>query len=1090
MKHSYFASKRFFIFTFLFALVTLSVKAQQTHRVTNSEENALKTFIENTANWVPGDTILLVSEGEYLVKGTIEIKQNIAIKADPTLAIRPLVTFYGTVSGFRPRANNLSMTFIGFRAKGLTLDEDGKQQRSMLLSFGRGFENGTFANSIIKFENVEASGFSNGIELFYDQGLHYQLIKINNVVWSDFSGWVLDPRINATDKIEITNSTFYNIGGFLKNPYYSKPERPAQYPQQIIINRNTIYKVANGINGADALIQVNDPTDGQVNLMFTNNIVSTLIDPATARPFRINQSAGLFTFENNVFHNFESTKDNGVHNLAQVDAALQNVLVSNTIATDPGFAGPDFGDFTIPESSSLLTAGTNGGPIGDPRWSGWGDVDPDNPAEILVNRIIVSGQGGKSSITVKGGYLQMVATVLPGNAANRSVTWSISDDQLATIDQNGDLVAKASGVVTVTASANDGSGVTGSLDVTIMNQANITSITVVPAAGRTSLNPGETLQLSTQLTPQNPDNPNVNWSVNNSNRASISADGLLTAVAPGEVTVTAAAEENSFMYGTLTLTVLGTPTDDEDVPAAGEPIAFPGAEGYGKYATGGRGGRVVEVTNLNDSGTGSLRAALNSLGTDPITIIFKVSGNIELAGELKSGRSNMTIAGQSAPGDGIAIKNEGIKLSGSNLIIRYLRFRPGNSLGTQTTGLNIENARNIIVDHCSMSWAVEENMGMYDNKFTTVQWSILSEGLYNAGHSKGARSYGSQWGGQYASYHHNLIAHNQSRSPRINGSRSNDTIALVDFRNNVIFNWGSRGAVYGGEEEIRGGEMKVNFINNYYKPGPATPSQLLFAAPSYVTEGNTAAGYGEWYFAGNYMEGITGGMNVANWLGVDASRVNGADNIRHPYWFPVEPVETQTAQEAYRLVLEKAGAVLPKRDAVDTRIVAEAKGDRAVTGRGIIDSPSEVGGWPTLNSATPPTDTDNDGLPDDWEEANGLNKYLASDARAIGAGGYSNLEIYLNSLVAQGVTGIAEPYAAAAFIAYPNPAADKIYFSSTEIIQKVELYDLSGRLVVAKSNIEAGQEGFCSISHLTSGFYIMKAVFRNGQTVERKLIKQ
>ena len=224
-------------------------------------------------------------------------------------------------------------------------------------------------------------------------------------------------------------------------------------------------------------------------------------------------------------------------------------------------------------------------------------------------------------------------------------------------------------------------------------------------------------------------------------------------------------------------------------------LAFPGAEGYGKYATGGRGGRVIEVTNLKDQSRqgltieGSLRAALETEGTYPITIVFRVSGIIELDAELKSSRSNVTIAGQTAPGDGICIKDQSVKLSGDNLIIRYMRFRPGDETKAQVSCLNIENTNNIIVDHCSFSWSIEENMGMYDNHNTTVQWSILSESLYDSYHSKGARGYAAQWGGQKASYHHNLIACHNSRSPRINGSKSNDTVSLCDYRNNIIYNY-------------------------------------------------------------------------------------------------------------------------------------------------------------------------------------------------------------------------------------------------------------------------------------------------------------
>lgn len=528
--------------------------------------------------------------------------------------------------------------------------------------------------------------------------------------------------------------------------------------------------------------------------------------------------------------------------------------------------------------------------------------------------------------------------------------------------------------------------------------------------------------------------------------------------------------------------------------AHGQQLAFPGAEGYGKYASGGRGGRIVEVVNLDDvnrfgqTQPGTLRAALNTEGNDPITIVFRVSGVIELKTELKSGRSNMTIAGQTAPGEGICIKNASIKLSGDNLIIRYLRFRPGDELKNQASGLNIENAKNIIVDHCSMSWAIEENATFYDTKNVTVQWCIISEGLYNSFHSKGPRGYGGQWGGQYSSYHHNLLAHNRSRSPRINGSRAHDTMAVVDFRNNVIFNWGSSGAIYGGEEEIPGGECKTNFVNNYYKPGPATPGKLLFAAPSYVTEGNEPQGYAEWYFSGNYMEGVEGGMNDDNWLGVDADRVGSIENIRTDTEIEVSPITTQSPQEAYEAVLANAGAILPIRDEVDSRIIAGVKGETDITGNGIIDSQEEVGGWPEYISLDPPEDSDKDGIPDEWETKNGLDPNNADDGKMIADNGYSHLENYLNSITETEIVLSVEPgEVAGEFHLYPNPSVDKVYLSSEKRLQSINVYDLKGVLKLSK-NLSAAKENYLNVDSLETGAYILRAIFTDGKATERKLI--
>jgi len=253
-------------------------------------------------------------------------------------------------------------------------------------------------------------------------------------------------------------------------------------------------------------------------------------------------------------------------------------------------------------------------------------------------------------------------------------------------------------------------------------------------------------------------------------------------------------------------------------------LAFPGAEGFGKYATGGRGGKVVEVTNLNDAGAGSFRDAFNQYPNEPITIVFRVAGTIELQSALKVTRSNITVAGQTAPGDGICLKGHSFIMNGAravslggnhgNVIIRFLRSRPGSTLSTGVYGFDMENCHDVIVDHSSFSWANEEVAAMYDTKNVTVQWSILTEGLYNAGHAKGVRSYVGVWGGQNASYHHNLITNAVSRTVRFNGARAHDTIALIDYRNNVIYNWGSSNAAYGGEVEITNGKSEVNIVNN------------------------------------------------------------------------------------------------------------------------------------------------------------------------------------------------------------------------------------------------------------------------------------
>lgn len=436
--------------------------------------------------------------------------------------------------------------------------------------------------------------------------------------------------------------------------------------------------------------------------------------------------------------------------------------------------------------------------------------------------------------------------------------------------------------------------------------------------------------------------------------------------------------------------------------------AFPGAEGFGKYASGGRGGKVALVTNLDDKGVGSFRYALEQYPGEPLTVIFKVSGIIELESNIVIKRSNLTIAGQTAPGDGICLKNYSFIVNGAsskgnhgNIIIRFIRSRPGGTDQKGLYGFDMENCHDVIIDHCSFSWANEECAAMYDTKNISVQWCIVSEGLYSAGHMKGKRSYGGVWGGQYASYHHNLIAHLNNRAVRFNGARAHDTIALVDYRNNVIYNWGNTNACYGGEVNIAGGASRVNIVNNYYKPGPAAPSELKFVHASYQKE--NAKGTGEWYVEGNIMEGDKSLTNKNN-RGVDLSEAGYPKNAIADKPFPVAAaLPEQSAKDAYEAVLKYAGACLPKRDAVDERVVNETRTGTAmgkgVFGKpGIIDLPVMVGGWPQYRWLAAPADNDNDGMPDDWEKKNGLNPADANDRNKTDAKGYTMLENYLNEL--------------------------------------------------------------------------------------------
>ncbi len=416
----------------------------------------------------------------------------------------------------------------------------------------------------------------------------------------------------------------------------------------------------------------------------------------------------------------------------------------------------------------------------------------------------------------------------------------------------------------------------------------------------------------------------------------------------------------------------------------GQPLAFPGAEGFGRFATGGRGGKVLEVTTLADAGPGSLRYAV--MQTGPRTVVFRIGGTITLQSPLVITGDSLTLAGQTAPGDGICIRGYPVIVDADNVIIRYLRFRMGDLFQVEGDALSVMFHSDIIIDHCSFSWGTDEVLTVRDNENTTVQWCIIAESLNRSYHRKGAHGYGGIWGGKGASFHHNLLAHHASRNPRFSGSRyhGEPERELVDFRNNVVYNWGQQSA-YGGE----GGSY--NLIGNYYKFGPATKYRDRIVEP-WNDEGR-------WYVADNYVFGFPA-VTEDNWAG----GVQGHfwRHVRAAQPFAVAPVTTHAAQEAYALVLAYAGAILPRRDRVDERIVEEVRAGTAHFGpgkRGIIDSQEQVGGWPELRSRLAPHDSDHDGMPDEWELKHGLDPHDPTDANAdADACGYTNLEHYLNEL--------------------------------------------------------------------------------------------
>lgn len=460
--------------------------------------------------------------------------------------------------------------------------------------------------------------------------------------------------------------------------------------------------------------------------------------------------------------------------------------------------------------------------------------------------------------------------------------------------------------------------------------------------------------------------------------------------------------------------------------------AFPGAEGFGMYTTGGRGGKVVHVTNLNDSGAGSFRQACNTSGKR--TIVFDVSGTIHLQSELRLKNANVTIAGQTAPGDGICIADYPFVIAADNVIIRYMRFRLGNKnvAHHEGDGLGGMDRKNIIVDHCSVSWSIDECLSVYGSKDITVQWCIASHSLVNSGHSKGSHGYGGNWGGSGASYHHNLIANHGSRTPRLGPRPGTQTDERMDYRNNVVYNWSGEGC-YGGEG------MNVNIVNNYYKWGPATMKlsagkRQRIAKPGIRTtsycnvtqwkeDGTPANGndwvkmwhvWGKYYVNGNVFPDDAQ-VTADNWTyGVDKQIDRGdkvdntytavtADTIRLSSPIDFAPVGTHSAEEAYSLVLNHAGASL-HRDTYDQTVISDARNAKATYHRssdstGLVDSQDDCGGWPVLNSEAAPADSDGDGIPDSWESAHGLNPDDVNDGATVADDGYTYLEHYLNSLV-------------------------------------------------------------------------------------------
>lgn len=514
----------------------------------------------------------------------------------------------------------------------------------------------------------------------------------------------------------------------------------------------------------------------------------------------------------------------------------------------------------------------------------------------------------------------------------------------------------------------------------------------------------------------------------------------------------------------ITLYVTGTPavTPDDDTELA---PAFPGAEGSGRYAQGGRGtggsANVYHVTSLKDDKNveGTLRWALAQ--PEPRTIVFDVSGYIDLASDLKI-PSNTTIAGQTAPAPGITLRYYTVNTSDAeNVIIRYMRFRRSQvkDVNDGADAVWGKHGNNIILDHCSFSWSIDEVASFYDNRDFTMQWCVVAEGLCNSGHTKGGHSYGGIWGGKNATFHHNMITNVQNRAPRLCGARYNwdgydkaydNSVQAerVDVRNNLYYNWGNGNGAYGG----MGGYH--NLVNNYYKAGPGTKNKSRVFQGGTISSDDSKNGLpaglpGRFYIAGNY---VTAQNKIYDWSGFIQDSGTGVDvntftytdsqglydaagatvSIKLDGEVDMADVTTHTAANAYDKILLYGGASL-YRDAVDVRFMTDATNGtttyqmtettdgegKTVTEftKGIVDKVNDpaaaaVAGqpsFPMLAVVERPTnwDTDRDGIPDAWEDANGLDKNNAADGNLYTLDSektwYTNLEVYLNSIV-EGIT--------------------------------------------------------------------------------------
>lgn len=430
-------------------------------------------------------------------------------------------------------------------------------------------------------------------------------------------------------------------------------------------------------------------------------------------------------------------------------------------------------------------------------------------------------------------------------------------------------------------------------------------------------------------------------------------------------------------------------------------------EGGGAAVKGGDGGIIYRVSRLDDEKdpntglpmAGTLRYAVTQTGAR--RVVFTTSGTIHLNSELRIKTGSITIDGQTAPGDGICIADYPLVINASNVIVRFIRVRLGDVSNTESDAVSVNNSTGVVLDHLSCSWSVDECVSCYGNTDFTMQYCIVSESLKESVHGKGSHGYGGIWGGKNASFHHNLLAHHDSRNPRFDHDYVNTAcIGPIDFVNNVVYNWGGNSA-YGGEGSTKGGGGRhINFVNNCFKPGPSTKSSVNtrlvdpWTSCSNCTDacgGSVSAP--KIYLIGNKMTS-SADVTADNWKGSTKTKSVAGTDTRWTEGLTALKTE-QTAEAAYETVLAKAGCSL-HRDAIDTRIVNDVRNS---TGS-LINTQSTVGGWPELQTADKPTDTDYDGIPDAWETQFGLNPNDPLDAKAITlVTGYTNLEVYLRHLV-------------------------------------------------------------------------------------------